>query len=160
MTWTWQIRVSIIKSRLKLGICANCFWLSTVSLFEVWRWGLKPPAGSSWGTIILVNTNGSWAGAVKEEKSSGSNLLSGPMRRRRRLGLWMKERGLFLISFSPGTWWQGKKRKKKQITESVGLRKSKVLSAGYQDSTKCKGTGLEGKEADSFCICFCSEDGI
>lgn len=38
----------------------------------------------------------------------------------------------------------------------MGLRKSKVLSAGYQDSTKYKGTGLEGKEADSFCICFCS----
>lgn len=128
MTWTWQMRVSIIKSRLELGLCANCFRLSTASLFEVWRWCLKPPAGSSWGTIILVNTNGSWAGAVKEEKSPGSNLLSGPMGRRR-LGLWMRERGLSLISFSPETWWQSKKRGEKQITESVGLRKSKVLSA-------------------------------
>lgn len=26
--------------------------------------------------------------------------------------------------------------------------------------TKCRGTGLEGKEADSFCICFCSNVGL
>lgn len=115
MTWAWQMRVSIIKN-------CNCSLLSTVSLFEVWRKGLKLPAGSSWGSIILINSNGSWVSSA-QASSSGSSLLSGPMGRGK-CGPWMKERGLPLISFS--SWSLVTRQKRKNPMNRGCLTKSKV----------------------------------
>lgn len=116
----------------------------------MWRWCLKLPAGSSWRSIILVNLNGRWARVVKEQKSSGSNPLSGPTGRGRP-GLWINERVLSLISFSPGTWWQGKKRKKSQITETQEVE---ILNAGYQDSKQVQRYWPSRREGCPFILCM------
>lgn len=67
LTWTWQIRVSIIKSRLKLGLCATASYFLKYLYFKCVDSAWKIPAGSRWETIILINTNGSWAHILKEE---------------------------------------------------------------------------------------------
>lgn len=67
LTWTWQIRVSIIKSRLKLGLCATASYFMKCLYFKCVDSAWKIPAGSRWERIILINTNGSWAPALKKE---------------------------------------------------------------------------------------------
>lgn len=67
LTGTWQIRVSIIKSRLKLGLCATASYFLKCLYFKCVHGAWKIPTGSRWESIILINANGSWAPALKKK---------------------------------------------------------------------------------------------
>lgn len=108
LTRTWQIRVSIIKSRLKLGLCATASYFLKCLYFKCVASAWKIPAGSRWESITLINTNGSCAHALKEENilwARSSGWQDGNRK------TWGGGKGEYpLISFFPGMWWQGRNR--------------------------------------------------
>ena len=108
LTWTWQIRVSIIKSRLKLGLCATASYFLKCLYFKCVASAWKIPAGSRWESITLINTNGSCAHALKDENilwASSSGWQDGNRK------TWDGGKGGHpLISFFPGMCWQCRNR--------------------------------------------------
>lgn len=103
LTWTWQIRVSIIKSRLKLELCATASYFLKCLYFKCVYSAWEIPAGSRWETIILINTNGRWAHALKEEHILWAKPSRWQDGNRETWGGDEGKREQHFISFHPGT---------------------------------------------------------
>lgn len=103
LTWIWQVRVSIIPTRLTLGFCATVSCCLKSLYFKHVASAWKPTIGSRWTSITLLNMNGS----QRKDTSPGPNLMGGRIGTGR---LGREKGGHPLISFYPGTWCQGGER--------------------------------------------------